>query len=135
MVDEGEERVCPILHVADADRSVDWYRRLGFKRQWLHRFEPTFPAYVSVARSPLVELHLSEHRGDARPDTLVFLNVSDLGPIAQEFGVEPRFGPWGGRTIELQDLDGNRLRIGEPADNRVARPATYDHASDEEHDE
>jgi hypothetical protein len=40
-------------------------------------------------------LFLSEHRGDARPDTLVGLMVSDVDAVVTEFGRpddEPPFG-------------------------------------------
>jgi hypothetical protein len=56
---------------------------------------------------------LSEHRGDARPDTLVYLRVSDVDVVAKEFGAEVIDQPWG-REIQLTDPDGNRLRIGTP---------------------
>ncbi|GAB2871472.1 glyoxalase superfamily protein [Streptomyces mayteni] len=107
-----EEKVIPILRVADAAAAVAWYRRLGFVQQWEHRFEPGFPVFTEVARGG-VRLFLSEHEGDARPDTLVYLRVRDVDTVAAEFGVEPEAAPWG-REIELRDPDGNRLRIGTP---------------------
>ena len=103
------EQVVPILRVADAARAVAWYERLGFEKQWEHRFEPGFPAFVSVARGDM-RLFLSEHEGDARPDTLLYMWVDDVDAVATEFGVTPEQQPWG-REVELRDLDGNRLRI------------------------
>jgi len=67
-----DEEVIPILKVRDAGRAVAWYRRLGFEEEWVHRFGPEFPAFVSIARGRL-RLFLSEHEGDARPDTLVYI--------------------------------------------------------------
>ena len=64
------EEVVPILRVEDAAAAVAWYERLGFTRQWEHRFAPDLPAFVEVARGG-VRLFLSEHEGDARPDTLI----------------------------------------------------------------
>jgi Glyoxalase superfamily protein len=61
-----ETEVIPILRVADADVAVSWYERLGFTKQWEHRFDPSCPAFVSIARGG-ARLFLSEHRGDARP--------------------------------------------------------------------
>ncbi len=58
-----------------------------------------------------IRLFLSEHTGDARPGTLVYMFVDDVDAIAQEFGVEVETAPWA-REIELRDPDGNRLRIG-----------------------
>jgi catechol 2,3-dioxygenase-like lactoylglutathione lyase family enzyme len=100
-----------ILRVADAARAVDWYRRLGYVEEWTHRFEPNFPAFVSLARDGSARLFLSEHRGDAQPDTLVYLRVSDVDVIAKEFDAEIVEQPWA-REVHLTDLDGNRLRIG-----------------------
>ena len=107
----GEE-VIPILRVADAAAAVTWYERLGFTKEWEHRFEPGLPAFVSVARGPM-RLFLSEHQGDARPDTLIYLRVGDVDAIAAEFGVAVEEAPWA-RELELRDPDGNRLRIGTP---------------------
>lgn len=105
-----DEQAIPILRVADAAEAVRWYGRLGFTQQWEHRFKPGLPAFVEVARGQ-VRLFLSEHTGDARPDTLVYLRVGDVEPLAREFGVPVKNLPWA-REIELRDPDGNRLRIG-----------------------
>jgi len=45
-----EAEAVPILRVADADAAVRWYERLGFTKQWEHRFDPNCPAFVSIAR-------------------------------------------------------------------------------------
>ncbi len=108
------EEVIPILRVGDAAAAAVWYRRLGFVREWEHRFEPGFPAFVSVARGGM-RLFLSEHTGDARPGTLLYLRVPDVDAVAAEFGAQVKDAPWG-REIELHDPDGNRLRIGTPGD-------------------
>jgi catechol 2,3-dioxygenase-like lactoylglutathione lyase family enzyme len=80
-----EAEVVPVLHVEDAERAVAWYRRLGFVKEWEHQFEPGFPWFVSVARGT-ARLYLSEHRGDARPDTLLHVYVPDIDAVAEEFG-------------------------------------------------
>jgi Glyoxalase superfamily protein len=108
-----EAEVVPVLRMADADVAVSWYERLGFIKQWEHRFEPGCPAFVSVARDQ-ARLFLSEHRGDARPDTLVHLTVSDVDAVVAEFG-RPNGEPPYGCELELRDPDGNRLRISRPA--------------------
>ncbi|MEV0122106.1 glyoxalase superfamily protein [Streptomyces sp. NPDC050703] len=107
-----DEEVIPILRVEDAAAAVAWYERLGFTQQWEHRFEPGLPAFVEVARGE-VRLFLSEHEGDARPDTLVYLRIRDVEAVASEFGARVENAPWA-REIELRDPDGNRLRIGTP---------------------
>ncbi len=106
------EEAVPVLRVEDAAAAVAWYGRLGFARRWEHRFGPGFPAFVEVARGGL-RLFLSEHTGDARPDTLVYLRVRDVDAVASEFGVRVEDAPWA-REVELRDPDGNRLRIGTP---------------------
>lgn len=103
--------VVPILHVSDAAVSVAWYERLGFLEQFTHRFEPHLPAYVGLRREG-AQIHLSEHAGDARPDTLVYLWVDVLDEIAREFGVPITSAPWA-REAELVDPDGNRFRLGQ----------------------
>jgi ribosomal protein S18 acetylase RimI-like enzyme len=45
-----DEEVIAILRVADAAEAVIWYRRLGFTKEWEHRFEPGMPAFVCIAR-------------------------------------------------------------------------------------
>jgi catechol 2,3-dioxygenase-like lactoylglutathione lyase family enzyme len=103
------EEIVPILRVADADAAVAWYTRLGFRKEWEHRFDQDCPAFVSVAQGP-VRLFLSEHLGDARPDTLVFLVVDDVDAVVTEFGRPAGDQPYG-CDFELRDPDGNRLRI------------------------
>ena len=46
-----ETEVVPVLRVADADVAVSWYERLGFTKQWEHRFDPSCPTFVSIARA------------------------------------------------------------------------------------
>ncbi len=109
------EEAIPILRTSDAGRSLERYARLGYSKEWEHRFEPTFPAFVSVARNGGSRLFLSEHEGDATPDTLVYLRVHDLEAVANEFGREIVEQPWG-REVHLTDPDGNRFAIGAAAD-------------------
>jgi catechol 2,3-dioxygenase-like lactoylglutathione lyase family enzyme len=104
-----DEQVIPILRVANAAAAVAWYERLGFTQEWEHRIEPDWPAFVSIARGR-ARLFLSEHRGDARPGTLVGLFVSDIAPVLAEFGPPAGEQPYR-CEIELRDPDGNRLRI------------------------
>ena len=107
-----EARVTPIMRVANADAAAAWYARLGFTVHSVHRFAPHLPAFMTVRRGD-IQLFLSEHTGDARPDTLIYLSVRDVEPIAEEFGVTIEEAPWG-REIALRDPDGNRVRIGSP---------------------
>ena len=104
------ETITPILHAPDAEASAAWYARLNFVKQWEHRFEPGFPLFLCLSRGPM-RIFLSEHRGDARPDTLLYLHVDDLDAVAAEFGVVVEQAPWG-PEVHLADPAGNRLRIG-----------------------
>src|SRR5258707_15525471 len=89
-----EEKVIPILHVKDAEVGVAWYQRLGFQQTAVHRFERGFPAFVTIERGSM-KLFLSEHKGDARPDTLIYLQVADVHPIANGLGVRDQEAPRG----------------------------------------
>lgn len=104
------EELVPIFRVTDAKATARWYARLGFALVGEHRFADGLPLYAFLRRGD-INLHLSEHAGDARPNTLVYLYVDDVDSIASEFGVEITDQPWA-REITLTDPDGNRLRIG-----------------------
>ena len=67
-------KAVPILRVADAAVSAEWYARLGFVVEFEHRFEPELPAYVGIVRDD-ASIHLSEHTGDASGPGLVYLWV------------------------------------------------------------
>ena len=108
------EETIPILRVADAGAALRWYQRLVFEEEWTHRFEPGLPALVSVRRGTPgtgVRIFLSEHRGDAQPNSLLYLRVTDVAPVAAEFGVDVHDS--GARfEVSLEDPDGNRVRLG-----------------------
>lgn len=104
------EEVVPVLRVEDAGRAVSWYERLGFRKEWEHQFEPGLPWFVSVARGP-VRLYLSEHMGDAPPSSLVHLYVDDIDAVSAEFGIPVDEEGLAGRECDLEDPDGNRLRV------------------------
>lgn len=104
------EALVPIFRVADGYAASRWYQRLGFSVVGEHRFADDLPLYLFLRRGD-INLHLSEHKGDARPNTLVYFYVDDVDSIAAEFDVEVIEQPWA-REIQLTDPDGNRLRIG-----------------------
>ena len=105
-----DEEVVPVLYVEDATRAVAWYERLGFAKEWEHQFEPGFPWFVCVGRGS-VHIYLSEHKGDARPNTLIHLYVSDIDRVSAEFDIPVDEDGLAGREVHLQDADGNRLRV------------------------
>jgi catechol 2,3-dioxygenase-like lactoylglutathione lyase family enzyme len=104
------EALVPIFRVQNAHETARWYARLGFVVEGEHQFEPGFPLYLFLRRGEIA-LHLSEHTGDAPPQSLVYFYVMDLEPIAAEFGVPIIEQPWA-KEVALTDPDGNRLRIG-----------------------
>ena len=79
--------VIPVLHVEDADAAVVWYARLGFEKNFEHRFEPGFPLYVGLRRRE-PSCTCRSMPGDATADTLVYVWVDDVDAIAA--GVRPR---------------------------------------------
>jgi hypothetical protein len=104
------EKLVPIFRVADGRVAAGWYRRLGFDVVGEHRFTPDLPLYLFLRRGDEY-LHLSEHTGDARPGSSVYLYVDDVDTVAAEFGAEIIEQPWA-REVHLTDPDGNHLRIG-----------------------
>jgi hypothetical protein len=112
------DEAIPILRVADAEISVAWYRQLGYEKEWEHRFEPSFPAFVSLARHGTSRRFLSEHSADAGgplvAGTVVYLRLGDVDAIAEQFDAEIVEMSWA-REVWLTDPDGNRLRIGTPS--------------------
>ena len=105
------EELAPIFHTQNGEKAAEWYARLGFEVEGEHRFSPSLPLYLFLKRDEM-RLHLSEHKGDARPNSLAYMYVSDVDSIASEFSVKVEDQPWC-REVQLTDPDGNRLRIGE----------------------
>jgi catechol 2,3-dioxygenase-like lactoylglutathione lyase family enzyme len=104
--------VVPFLKVRDAEAAAAWYTRLGFQEEWRHRFGDEFPLFLAVCNDH-ARIFLSEHEGDARPNTLLYLYVDDVDAVAREFVAEVEDTDYGMREVELTDPDGNRLRIGQ----------------------
>ena len=111
----------PILRIFDEVKARDFYVGfLGFKVDWVHRFENTPPLYMQVSRGNL-RLHLSEHHGDCCPGSTVFVESSGLVKYHREItakgyqfmnpGLE--LAPWNAKCMEVIDPFGNRLRFSE----------------------
>ena len=93
------------------------FETLGFEIEGEHRFAPSLPLYLFLRRGDIA-LHLSEHSGDARPNTLLYFYVSNVEQISQEFDVPVIEQPWA-REVQLVDPDGNRWRVGELHDTNT----------------
>jgi len=109
----------PILRIFDEAKAREFYLGfLGFAPEWEHRFELGLPLYMQVSRSDLT-LHLSEHHGDASPGSTVFVWMEGIDALHAELTAK-RYtysrpgihedGP-GGRTLEVPDPFGNRIRF------------------------
>jgi catechol 2,3-dioxygenase-like lactoylglutathione lyase family enzyme len=104
------EQLVPIFRVANARASAKWYARLGFLLEGEHQFAPHLPVYAFLRRAEIL-LHLSEHKGDAPPKSLVYFYVDDVDAVAKEFNTPVEEQPWC-REVSLTDPDGNRIRVG-----------------------
>ncbi len=109
----------PVLRIFDVDKAREFYLGfLGFALDWDHRFGENFPIYMQITRSGL-KLHLSEHHGDASPGSTVFVWMQGVDAYRSELigrhypyskpGIQEQ-GP-GGRTLEVPDPFGNRIRF------------------------
>jgi hypothetical protein len=114
------KEIIPILHVKSASNAVTWYTKLGFRQDWEHRFQPDFPVFTQISNGA-VKIFLSEHAGDARPDTLLWFRVSNVDEFVAALPVDGQGDQVvvedgeRGREAEVRDLDGNRLRVEGPA--------------------
>src|SRR3954452_18559299 len=104
-------RITPILRCDDALVAARWYEQLGFELLEVYEPEPGWPRFATVRTGDLW-LFLSEHEGDASPDTLVYLHVDDVDAVAARLGLEAEDMSWGMRELQLTDPAGNRVRVG-----------------------
>lgn len=119
-----EEQLAPVFRVANTDASVDWYRRLGFLVECEWSSGPALGHTVVSLRRGELALIITNRDEEAHAEGLVYMRVSDVEAIADEFDVDvKRRGV--GSFVELRDPDGNRLRIGtlwiNPADLKGPR--------------
>jgi len=114
-------RTIPILRIFSVEKAREFYLDfLGFEWDWEHRFGDNFPLYAQVSRGDL-QLHLSEHHGDACPGAAAMIHMTGVEAFHREItakdyrynkpGLEDE--PWGARTVKVQDPFGNRLIFAE----------------------
>ena len=106
------DEMVPIFRVKDARKSARFYEQIGFVLEGTHQFEPDFPIYAFLRRGD-VQLHLSEHKGDAPKKSLAYFWVDDIDTIAAALGQPVEQAPWA-RELSIVDPDGNRIRCGQP---------------------
>ncbi|MEO0810341.1 MAG: glyoxalase superfamily protein [Pseudomonadota bacterium] len=107
----------PVFRIFDVDKAREFYiEYLGFDVLFEHRFGDSFPLYIGLQHGGL-QLHLSEHHGDATPGSAVRIEVSDIKSLHHELAARDyRFAkpgleaqPWGCQEVALVDPFGNRL--------------------------
>jgi len=115
------QRVVPALRITEHSRSKTFYvERLVFRVGWEHRFEPSFPVFMSIARDGM-EIYLTEHSGDCQVGGLVHFVIDDVDAGHREFegrGVRATEAPsddLGFRNMTITDPDGNQLRFRKPS--------------------
>lgn len=112
------EKAIPIIRMFDEHKAREFYLDfLGFEVEFEHRFEPGLPLYLGINRSGL-QLHLSEHHGDASPGATVFVPMHNIEQLRDELRAKQySYGrpdilkqDWG-KTLEVYDPFGNRIRF------------------------
>lgn len=111
----------PITRIFDEDKAKEFYiDYLGMKLDWEHRFEPGFPIYMQVSKGAL-KLHLSEHSGDCKPGSKIFVNVTNIDEIFGELQAKDyslcrpaiELAPWGDRCFTVVDPFSNKILFNE----------------------
>lgn len=108
----------PILRMFDERKAREFYLDfLSFSVEFEHRFEPGLPLYMGIVREGL-QLHLSEHHGDASPGATIFIPMQNIALFRDELQAK-NYGygrpgivkqAWG-EILEVHDPFGNRLRF------------------------
>lgn len=117
-MNETKPQCVPFLQVKNAQKSCAFYcDLLGFQKDWEYQPESSLPCFISISRDG-IQLFLTEHPESAF-GVLVYCYVEDVDHLYQSLvaqGVElewiPADTPWQTREMQLQDLDGNKLRFG-----------------------
>lgn len=117
---------CAILPSADMDRTVAFYKKLGFDLQG--RWDD-FGGYLIFVMDK-IELHFAhdpDHKADTS-DHAVYIrsdNVDGFGKAVAALGLSdkgfprmdgPEDRPWGMRELHILDPDGHLLRVGQYLD-------------------
>jgi len=108
----------PIFRMFNEAKAREFYLDfLGFSVEFEHRFEPGMPLYLGICRGKL-QLHLSEHHGDASPGATLFVPMKGIEALRDE--LREKNYPYGrpdiveqgwGRVLEVHDPFGNRVRF------------------------
>ena len=112
------DKAIPILRSFDETKAREFYLDfLGFSVEFEHRFEPGLPLYLGIERDGL-QLHLSEHHGDASPGTTLFVPMHNIELLRDElrtrqygYGRPDIVEQGWGKVLEVHDPFGNRIRF------------------------
>ncbi|MGG9960966.1 glyoxalase superfamily protein [Ferruginibacter sp. SUN106] len=111
----------PVLRIFDVTKAkefyIDW---LGFEIGFEHQFEAHMPYYIGICKDG-IELHLSEHHGDATPGSKVFITCNEIEKFHAELLSKPYkyYRPtvektfYGSLCIDMHDPFGNKLSFNE----------------------
>ena len=112
------DKAIPLLRIFDETKAREFYLDfLGFGIEFEHRFEADLPLYLGISRNGL-QLHLTEHHGDASPGSTVFIPMQNIEMLRDEL-LGKRYGygrpdivqqGWG-QVLEVHDPFGNRIRF------------------------
>ena len=120
----------PILNVRNVPASIDYYvEKLGFQKEWDWGSPPDF---ACVLRDD-VRIFLCQD-GQGGPGSWISIFVHDVDALHDDYTSKgaiirqaPTNFPWGVREMNVEDLDGHRLRIGgEPTGPAEEAPLNED---------
>ncbi|ERM10003.1 hypothetical protein L584_15080 [Pantoea agglomerans Tx10] len=68
---------CTLLMFGELKAREFYLEFLPFSVEFEHRFEPNLPLYPGIDRDGL-QLHLSQHHGDAPPGATIFIPMKNI---------------------------------------------------------
>src|SRR6201992_3378138 len=108
----------PILRIFDEAKAKEFYVDfLGFKIDWEHRYEASFPLYMQISRDACI-IHLTEHHGDGCPGSTMRIETTELETYCTALRAKnyknfkpgpPQDQPWGTKEMCAPDPFGNKL--------------------------
>lgn len=108
----------PVLHVADVQRAIDFYRdQLGFSEAWRHAEDGRL--LVAQVERNTCALIFSCQWPEKIGKGLMFISLDDVDKVRVELekrGAPVKDGQWGYRLFVVDDPDGNQLFFNYPAD-------------------
>ncbi len=108
----------PVLHVADVQRSIDFYiEKLGFVESW--RFAEDGNLLVAQVDREGCALIFSSQWPEKNGTGRMFISLDDIDTVRAELetrGAPVRDGRWGYRLMVIEDPDGNALYFNYPDD-------------------